>query len=302
MQNMRTLFTLIVVTLFWRCEAGTPQPYFKVILMSDYYTAYYKSAMLDFTNRDKLFIGKIKDPILKNYFTNAEYYDIVKESFIAAPDTVQLTKAIAAIEFNRKEIESIISSTLLKCNQYLKNDSLTFYILPASADAKQIISMMGGVTGSTAGKQQILLTIDPEINSWKEMLAYSVAHEFNHAYWTRVKFTRSYRWTLLRYLVFEGKADSFAHLLYPKARAPWTSSLSESEKTELWNRIKGELNNEDPNLLTEVMFGSQKYPLWGGYTIGYDIVQKAMKNKSELTPDRLAELDADKILQQANYK
>ena len=102
------------------------------------------------------------------------------------------------------------------------------------------------------------------------MLEYSVAHEFNHAYWTNENLTDTYKFTLLRYLVFEGKADSFAHLLYPKVKAPWAFALDNKGKTDLWNKIKPDLQSDNHTLLGEVIFGSKNYPGWGGYTLGYN--------------------------------
>ncbi|MES2763289.1 MAG: DUF2268 domain-containing putative Zn-dependent protease [Bacteroidota bacterium] len=277
-------------------------PYFKVVLLGDYYKDYLQAVKRNFADRDKIYAEKTRNPILKNYFTKSEYFEIVTESFLNTPDTTQLAKTILAIELNRKAIEEVISATLIKCNQHLKNDSLTFYILPSTNGMKQMIQMMGGVSGLTAGSKQILLTIDPEVNSWKDALPAAVAHEFNHAYWTHTNLNSSYKWTLLRYLVFEGKADSFAQFLYPDAKSPWTTALNEKQKTELWDRIKPLLSSEDPYVLTEVMFGSQKYPLWGGYTIGYDIVQAAFKNQPDLLQKERTNMDAEKILGLSNYK
>ena len=107
---------------------------------------------------------------------------------------------------------------------------------------------------------------------------------------------------MLRYLVLEGKADSFAHMLYPDVKLPWTSALTENEKAELWNKIKPLLNSEDPNLLSEVMFGSEKYPMWGGYTIGYDIVQTAFKDKPVLSAKDRTDMAVEKILEMSAYK
>ncbi|MES2515075.1 MAG: DUF2268 domain-containing putative Zn-dependent protease [Bacteroidota bacterium] len=305
---MKTLLTFFSVVILFTCKAAVNNtenispPYFKIILLSDYYRDYLEAVRHDFANRDKIYAEKTRNPILKNNFAKSEYFEIVAESFLNAPDTIQLAKSLLEIEFNRKTIEEVISAALIKCNQYLKNDSLTFYIIPSTNGMKQIMQMMGGVSGLTAGSKQILLTIDPEDNSWKDALPAAVAHEFNHTYWTHTSLNTAYKWTLLRYMVFEGKADAFAHFLYPHAKSPWTTSLNEKQKTELWDRIKPLLSSEDPSVLTEVMFGSQKYPLWGGYAIGYDIVRSAFENKSELTPKERTDMDAEKILGISKYK
>tara|TARA_B100000809_G_scaffold143752_1_gene141300 strand:- start:3986 stop:4321 length:336 start_codon:yes stop_codon:yes gene_type:complete len=99
---------------------------------------------------------------------------------------------------------------------------------------RKMISIMG----LTAGSKQIILTVELDILGWENMLEYTVAHEFNHAYWTKLNYEKSTNWTLLDYLVFEGKGDYFAHSLYPSVIAPWTVALNENQISDLWNKIK----------------------------------------------------------------
>ena len=160
---------------------------------------------------------------------------------------------------------------------------------------------MSGIMGLTAGSKQVLLTIEPEVAGWEEMLEYAVAHEYNHMYWTKLNFGKSTKWTLLDYLVFEGKGDSFAHLLYPKVKAPWTNALNKKEQNDLWNSIQPKLQSEDVPFQMEVMFGSRNYPYSGGYTIGYNIVQKALKS-TKLTPEDWINLNSEKLLEMSKFR
>jgi len=50
----------------------------------------------------------------------------------------------------------------------------------------------------------------------------------------------------------------------------------------------------------EVMFGSGNYPFSGGYTIGYKIVQQALKSKT-LTIDNWTNLSSEKLLEMRGY-
>lgn len=274
----------------------------KIIFLNDYYSAYADIVKNDIANRDNLYKEKIQTAIFNNYFLKSEYSDIVND-FLSAPiqNTTELKQAIERIDVNKKKIERKITSTLKKSNTYLKNDSLTIYILPVNPDNKAIMQSMNGIMGLTAGSKQILLTIEPEIIGWEEMLEYAVAHEYNHMYWTKMNFGKSTKWTLLDYLIFEGRGDSFAHLLYPKVKAPWTFALNEKDKDDLWNRIKPKLQSEDISFQMEVMFGSKNYPFSGGYTIGYDIVQIALKN-TRLTAENWTNLSSEKLLEMSGYK
>jgi len=277
----------------------------KIIFLNDIYSDYTKTAqnqISDLNDLDNIYKDKIQSTIINRYFLKSEYSGIVND-YLSAPvqNTNELNKAIERINSNKKRIKSKIRSALEKSNTYLKNDGLTIYVLPANPDNNAIMQSMSGIMGLTAGSKQILLTIEPEIVGWEEMLEYAVAHEYNHAYWTNINFGKSTKWTLLDYLIFEGRGDSFAHLLYPKVKAPWTSALNEKDKEDLWNRIRAKLQSEDIPFQMEVMFGSRNYPFSGGYTIGYEIVQKALKI-STLTVENWTNLSSEKLIKMSGYK
>lgn len=274
----------------------------KIIFLNDIYSDYNETAQSQVSDLNNLYKDKIQSTIMNRYFLKSEYSDIVNE-YLSTPmqNITELNQVIERINANKKRIESKVTSALEKSSSYLKNDSVTIYILPANPDNKAMMQSMSGIMGLTAGSKQILLTIEPEIVGWEEMLEYAVAHEYNHAYWTNINFGKSNKWTLLDYLIFEGRGDSFAHLLYPKVKAPWTSALNEKDKEDLWNRIKPKLQNEDLRFQMEVMFGSKNYPFSGGYTIGYQIVQQALQSRT-ITVANWTNLSSEKLLEMSGYK
>ena len=274
-----------------------------IIFLTDLYTSFIHKAEAGHKNVDSLYKESLQTSIYDSYFQKSEYAFIVKD-FFASPikNTAELKKSIESITLNRELIKTNITRALKKSRQLINADSLTIYIIPANPESRPVIESMMGIMGLTAGSKQIILTIEPGITGWEKMLEYAVAHEFNHAYWTSINFGKSEKWTLLNYLVFEGRGDYFAHLLYPAIIAPWTTALTEKQKTELWANIKPHLQSEDFSYQMEVMFGSGKYPVWGGYSIGYDIVLTALANNKKLTADTWTNLEADKLLELSKYK
>jgi uncharacterized protein YjaZ len=275
----------------------------KIIFLTDFYTTFIHKVKATDKNTDSIYKKYIQISIYDKYFQKSEYTSIVKD-FFASPikNTSELAKSIDRIALNRETIKTKIIGALKKRQQYLNNDSLTIYIIPVNPDNRQIIEGMAGIMGLTAGSKQIILTIEPNILGWENMLEYAIAHEFNHAYWTNVNFGKSAKWTLLDYLVFEGRGDYFAHLLYPNVIAPWTIALNENQKADLWNKIKSNLQSEDISYQMEVMFGSRNYPVWSGYSVGYDIVLTALKNNKKLKAVNWTNLEAGKILEMSKYK
>ncbi|TXE16413.1 hypothetical protein ES692_12855 [Psychroserpens burtonensis] len=221
--------------------------------------------------------------IYNKYFKKSEYSAIFKD-FIASPinNFFELKQSIDRISINKTTIENKIIGAINKSRLSIFNESLTIYVLPVNPNFKQVVAGMSGIIGLTAGSKQIILTIEPDILGWESMLEYAVAHEFNHAYWTNLNFGKSTNWTLLDYLVFEGKGDCFAHSLYPSVIAPWTMALTENQISDLWNTIEPNLQSKDIGLQTEIMFGSNNYPVWSGYSVGYDIVRTALENNKNL--------------------
>ena len=288
-----------------------PKPYItqegdKVIFLGDHYADYLKSIRSDYKHKDSLCYAKINIPIHNKYFSNAEYMLNRPNSFIIK-DTIGLESTVNSIESNKEIMVSLITDALTECRKYLKNDSITFCIAPSIDDERGLIKKMGGVSAWTLGSKVVCIIIDPMVTGWASMLPNCIAHEYNHAYWCKKYYTKSYAWTLLNTLISEGRADSYAHLLYPTVKCPWDSALTEEGKMALWNRIKPDLQKADGTIYTEVMFGStqdtiEAYPKWGGYTLGYSIVQSALKSNPSLTPVQLSALSADTVLAMSDYK
>jgi uncharacterized protein YjaZ len=311
---MKNILTILLIILFFACkqsasQPANPTPYSigggnKVVFLGDYYTDYLNAVKAGSKNKDSLYGNKIQGPIISNYFSSCEYSRLVGFQFYSPiQDTTGIRDRISIIYNNREKIEKIIAATLKDCNKYLKNDTLTIYIQPFPGGyMSKIIKRMNGIAGITAGSKQIMMTIDPEVNSWSDVLAASLAHEYNHAYWTKMNYKNLHNWNLLSYLIFEGRADSYSHIIYPDRIAPWDTALSVNEKSDLWIKLKPKLQEVDPGFQRGVMFGSKEYPIWGGYALGYAIVQSALKNNPKLTPEEWTNLDPEKILEMSDYK
>ena len=278
-----------------------------VIFLDAYYTDYLNSIKTDTTNLAKIYNEKIHDPIVNTYFLKCEYRYFAANYFsIPIHDTIGMHRNIVELNANKKKIDSIISLALTTDSKFLKNDSISVYIVPLKHYFKGISTRMGGITGETVGSKEIILTVDPEVTGWENNLKYAISHEYSHAYWAKIHPPIDpSEWVLLYSIIGEGKADSYAHIIYPGVAVPWVSALSDSAKNVLWNRIKPELKSTDINLYYSVVFGhdtSKIYPLWGGYSIGYAIVQSALKNNSQLTPEQWMALKPEELLKMSDYK
>jgi uncharacterized protein YjaZ len=317
---MKPLFAVIVLcTIIFGCNQPAPQNVNKVnptaysigggnkvVFLNDYYLAYIKAIKAGSKNLDSLYKNIVQYPIMNNYFSSSEFSQLIEYSFHPVTDTSVIKGRILAIKAKEAKINGLILSALVSCNKYLKDDSMTIYIQPYEGGyPEDIVKKMNGIMAVTAGSKQIILTIDPEIDSWSDRIATTLAHEYNHAYWTKMDFKNpANKWDMLNYLIFEGRADSYCHFIYPHADlAAWDTALSDKEKADLWVKLKPKLQSQDMSFQREVMFGGRDgYPIWGGYCLGYTIVQSALRNNPNLKPEEWAILSPEKILEMSDYK
>ncbi|GAB6109060.1 DUF2268 domain-containing putative Zn-dependent protease [Fusibacter bizertensis] len=292
------LTLLLVIKFNDEGKMESDQPKFKTIVLKDQFTKYIENTKN--TNNDKLYKEIIFDSIYENYFQGSEYSQLAV-SYInrTINDIDDLNKKLELL--NNAHIEELIDIALQKCNKYLQGVDTTVLIFPSTLEYQDLTLNLGGVSGCTIGSGKILILVDPTINDWESKLLYTVAHEYHHSVWTSKKLSNE-NFTLLDYLIFEGKADSFANIVYPEIEVPWTSSVNHEVEITTWNAISDYLSNTDSELLLKVMFGGvDNYPYWGGYTIGYKIVQEFIKNNQEINIEEWTKLQPNILLEKSNY-
>jgi len=80
------------------------------------------------------------------------------------------------------------------------------------------------------------------------------------------------------------------------ASAPYSKSLNEEEAIKTLNEIKNKLDSKDWNEYMEIFYGTKGYPLWAGYSIGYYLVRKYLKNKEKINWNELLRENPKEIL------
>jgi len=157
---------------------------------------------------------------------------------------------------------------------------------------------MGGVMGMTVGSGKIWIQIYPE-SIWRDWIPYTVAHEYHHSVWTNRYLSQSF--DLVDYLMFEGRADSFAHMVYPDVVAPWTEALTAEQEAAQWQAMQPYLGTLSGMTQRKFMFGGTDVPRWAGYTIGFHIVQDYLKKHPSVSVDKWTALDAHDLLAESGY-
>jgi uncharacterized protein YjaZ len=295
----------LIIGLLFICACDTdPLPKEKIlkdhnkIIFLDYYYSCYLNELQKGKETSDVLYGKLLEKPIYDYFRDAEFLELLN----LYTDTNGLQTVLSLIKSNESQIKNDIRESLNLCNKHLKREDLTIYVQPMSAAKDEQLQKMEGVTGVTIGAKDIILQFDPTIKGWEEALKSCVAHEFHHAYVMSLDENSGVSTNLLDYLIFEGRADAFAHTVYPQYASAWTKEERSKEIAPLWNKLKTKLQDQDYKFQREVMFGSAEWPDWTGYTLGYSIVRSCLKNKPQLSVLEWTKMKPEEILKCSDFK
>ena len=204
-------------------------------------------------------------------------------------------------ELAAADIAGAVEAGVTKSASLLSADPMTFCVFalhPNNDD--DLLQGLGGVMGFAAAGDLIYLRAYP-IEGWLEWVAPTVAHEYHHSAWLQRFPDGLEDFSLTDYLIFEGRAGVFSELAYPDKGAPWSDALTLDEQREQWEAIQPHLETQNLGFQQQIMFGSERYPTWTGYVLGYNIVQAFLENHPDTTVETWTELDAQDLLEQSGY-
>jgi hypothetical protein len=227
---------------------------------------------------EKLVIETLHDDCFAGRALPADPMQMIGMAFgnPAGWDLKQVKREIGLLDGTKKTILEAVTAGLKHSQLILSPNGLSRVCVLYFSPDNPVRTRMNGVMGFTPGKDLIDLYVSPgkDLNSW---IVYNAAHEYHHAAWMYLSPERDpYGFTLLEYLIFEGRADSFANKV-TKITAPWTHAIAPTLQCQLLTLLKPSLGMQGA-ILPKVMFGDgDKYPTWTGYTIGYEIVQSFLR-------------------------
>ena len=176
-----------------------------------------------------------------------------------------LEDAVPLIQEGIAKSEKLISS---------KNDIAV--MLSANEDTF-IRDRMDGVFGFTRKDFSISISINTGSNSWKDFVAQTAVHEFNHTVRLQKMFGRE-RSGIGVGIAFEGLAQCFEEAVTGQVR-PWSKALDMEHAREVWQKIKDRLDDNSIDLYNRLFISSndREFALWSGYALGYLIIKERIK-------------------------
>ena len=193
-------------------------------------------------------------------------------------------------------ISKMIKETFNRCaNKVSSVDTISVHLFPSYN--KFINQKMDGVSGYTPDRKHMILFISKQ-NGWKQALAQTLAHEFAHTQ----NFSH-HRWrTLLDSIIFEGLAEHFRESAVSGKKSPWVKSINQSAAKKYFFQIKNKLSSNGNKIYRELFLGQgNKYPLWTGYAIGYQIIKSYLKNNPKKSWPQIFATKPKEILARSDY-
>lgn len=248
----------------------------------------------------------------KSNYTSAVYKQIENEfkDDVEYPFLLQTLKTeIRPDEKLKKEIEilknydfrKIVESTFQHVVKELPGPKTKILFIPANPEYKEIFESYGiGINAVTVGKGKIIVSINPTINNWQQLLPYTLAHEYHHSVWTSRNF-KSSDFTPLEYLILEGRADSFAKELFPNTEHPFIKTLSKEQENRVWRLIKPEMHLRNSELNDKMMSGTNEIPTGSVYSIGFSIIESFKINNPKVDDKELIDMTPEQILLLSKY-
>lgn len=285
-----------------RSSVSEQEQLFKVISVYEGMSKYVEAARSDpEADLNELFQKHIIDPYWEECAEGGEYILLAEEAFKdPIRDFDRLEEEIRLL--STSGIEEVVEEALHQASTLLHGPDTTVCIAALDPRDTFVRKNMHGVAGFTLGSGKILSQVSIQ-DDWRDWVSYLVAHEYHHSVWTSLHYEKSKGRDLLNYLVFEGKADSFARLVYPDIKAPWTDALAPDQEARQWRKMEPQLSITNYAMKQRYMFGGgRSVPLWSGYTIGFHIVQSFLQQTPEATIDEWTAMDANDVLAQSGYK
>lgn len=197
--------------------------------------------------------------------------------------------------FDKKKIFRIIEDTLAKCHNKLLAKPTRIFLFPSFNSF--VKNKMGGVGGFSPWKNTTLIDINPTVKNWETALKNTICHEYNHS-----EVYNYHKWeSLLDSIIFEGFAEHFREQVIGGGRAPWTKAVAQNKCKRYFSKLKEKLNSKNHQLYREVFFGSEKYPLWLGYSLGYLIVKLFLSKNKEKSWIDIVKIKPKEILKQSDF-
>ena len=190
-------------------------------------------------------------------------------------------------------MKQIKSSLLTSMKQLPRDEKLVVFVSPTTPLEHDDAKRYGGVSGVAQGNNSMSLFFLKDFS--KESLLNTTAHEYHHT----VALDEPNRATMLDYIILEGKAEFFAHKLYPMESSEAIAPLLDHSLEHVIPELNAERLTTD-----DLFFGNyeKQIPSFTKYRLGYMIVSDFVKQHPEISLKEWSRMSSVQILEKSSYK
>ncbi|GAA0365926.1 DUF2268 domain-containing protein [Bacillus horti] len=292
----------------YRSEESGAEPYsfvhndqeFHIIPMYDQFLEYITHAREDEgnINRDRLYRETVLKPFrLSAWGSENRIVEGDQIAFKRSNNLEELEKFIHLLYENHEQYIEIIMESLMASSDILPGPETRIFLVPYNPDEYRAEH---GVRGYAYKDGVIVIIIEPK-SSVEYILPYVVAHEYHHVILREDYRLNRRAYDLLEDVVTEGKADTFAKMIYPDVDPPWIETLAEEER--VWSMMKRVM---EPDSILSIDFSvgdsTRRVPVWSNYRIGYQIMQDFIKHNPEITVQEWTTMWGTEILEKSRFE
>ncbi len=216
---------------------------------------------------------------------------------ISAPTKIdEVREYLTQLRAQEDDIDRWIKEALEDSGDKLPGEDKKVYIFPSFSEEVSL-KELEYVSGLAIDKEGFILMINPLFT--ERSLKYTVAHEYHHT----VAMESGRAKTLLERSVLEGKADTFAKIIYPEMEPAWLQPLSGYYKEHGWEVFMENLNSEESEIWNFLFIGNHFKGIakWTNYKIGYEIMQNFLKENRDVSIGEWTKMSAQDILAKSQY-
>lgn len=234
---------------------------------------------------------------------------LLPEDFESKPSQMTLLEAANAWQVGEQALQTAVEAMHPFADKIEFNQVSGWLVL---ANPKTSDPSGRGYTGAVDFMQpRFVVQYDAPDASNVSKLAGAVAHEFNHLVRLRV-----FPWDMMNtsvadYIIHEGLAESFAAELFGKEIVGhYVTDISAADLAIAKQKISNGLDNKGFDVVRSYIFGDELAEKWGfdkigmptfgGYAIGYHIVQAYLKNTGKNAVEATF-ISAKEIIEQSGY-
>ena len=176
-------------------------------------------------------------------------------------------------------VQPVVEDALAECERVLPSYKEMLIILHYTEEPF-VSEHMGGSSGRVGGDTTMEIEVNTNVDTWKEGVRSSVAHEYNHVVWHQIHGKDWQTVTLGELIAMEGLAQNFEEHLAGEPPV-YATYVDEETLRNVWEKVQDHIEEKGTEWWQRLSFeDSDEFPLWSGYSLAYAIVN-----------ERIAELD-----------